>query len=132
MLKEVVSGEPLSGYRLTLGDGAKGTGAARQLIQFTGVFEPLRDQADLKQIRVNAELGTVGWPNGANLDPDGLYATVTNTVYRYGSQKSPRVRGGTKPASPDATGHPVCKSQSGSLSDGDDPPESYFPNRDKA
>ena len=54
--------------------------AVRQLVEFTGVFEPLRDEAYFKQIRVNAELGTIEWPNGADLDPDVLYATVTNSV----------------------------------------------------
>ena len=82
MLKDIVSAEPLTGYRLKLAfeDGAEGTVAVRQLIEFTGVFEPLRDEAYFKQIRVNAELGTIEWPNGADLDPDVLYASVTNTV----------------------------------------------------
>ncbi|MCE2486225.1 MAG: DUF2442 domain-containing protein [Desulfurellaceae bacterium] len=82
MLKDIVSAEPLTGYRLRLAfeDGAEGTVAVRQLIEFTGVFEPLRDEAYFRQLRVNAELGTIEWPNGADLDLDVLYATATNTV----------------------------------------------------
>ena len=82
MLKDIVSAEPLTGYRLKLAfeDGAEGTVAVRQLIEFTGVFEPLRDEAYFNQMRVNAELGTIEWPNGADLDPDVLYAAVTNSV----------------------------------------------------
>jgi hypothetical protein len=38
------------------------------------VFEPLRDDPELfRQVRVDEELGTIVWPNGADLDPDVLY-----------------------------------------------------------
>ena len=36
------------------------------------VFEPLRDPEVFRQVRVDEELGTVVWPNGADLDPDVL------------------------------------------------------------
>ena len=104
MLKDIVSAEPLTGYRLKLAfeDGAEGTVAVRQLIEFTGVFEPLRDEAYFKQIRVNAELGTIEWPNGADLDPDVLYATVTNSVIDLEPRRTSdlglgRTLGGTMP-----------------------------------
>jgi len=41
------------------------------------VFEPLRDPAYFAKLRVDPELGTVVWPNGADLDPDVLYGHVT-------------------------------------------------------
>ena len=37
------------------------------------VFEPLKDPAYFAQVTVDAELGTVVWPNGADLAPDALY-----------------------------------------------------------
>ncbi len=38
------------------------------------VFEPLRDDPRLfRQVRVDEELGTIVWPNGADLDPDVLH-----------------------------------------------------------
>jgi Protein of unknown function (DUF2442) len=38
------------------------------------VFEPLRDDPQLfRQVRVDEELGTIVWPNGADLDPDVLH-----------------------------------------------------------
>jgi hypothetical protein len=38
------------------------------------VFEPLcADPQLFRQVRVDDELGTIVWPNGADLDPDVLY-----------------------------------------------------------
>ncbi len=37
------------------------------------VFEPLRDPAFFKQVRVNHDIDTVVWPNGADFSPDFLY-----------------------------------------------------------
>lgn len=37
------------------------------------VFEAIRDSAELfRQVTVDQELGTVVWPNGADIDPDVL------------------------------------------------------------
>lgn len=48
-----------------------------RLIEFRGVFEPLADPHEFAKVRVDPELGTIAWPNGADLDPDVLYAEVT-------------------------------------------------------
>ena len=38
------------------------------------VFEPLRRDPQLfRQVRVDPELGTIVWPNGADMDPDVLH-----------------------------------------------------------
>ena len=38
------------------------------------VFEPLiRDPALFERVRVDPELGTIVWPNGADIDPDVLH-----------------------------------------------------------
>ncbi len=38
------------------------------------VFEPLRQDPRLfRTVRVDAGLGTIVWPNGADLDPDVLH-----------------------------------------------------------
>ncbi len=38
------------------------------------IFEPLKDPAFFRQVKVDLNAGTVVWPNGADLDPDVLYA----------------------------------------------------------
>jgi hypothetical protein len=79
MLKDVVFVEPLPEHRLRVrfDDGTEGTIDVAERVKFTGVFEPLRNPAFFAQVRVNAELGTVCWPNDADLDSDVLYAKVT-------------------------------------------------------
>jgi hypothetical protein len=63
--------------RLTFDDGSEGEVDLRSQLSFTGVFEPLRDETEFKKVRVNAELGTIEWPNDVDLDPVVLYAAVT-------------------------------------------------------
>ncbi len=79
MMVDVVEVRPLGGYRLYLRfeDGVEGEVDVTGIVPFEGVFAPLRDPARFAEVRVLAELGTVGWPNGADLDPDVLYAKVT-------------------------------------------------------
>jgi hypothetical protein len=48
-----------------------------RLITFEGVFALLRDPARFAEVRLLREMGTIGWPNGADLDPDVLHAAVT-------------------------------------------------------
>jgi len=76
---DVVEVRPLKRYRLRLrfDDGAKGIVDVSSRVPFDGVFEPLRDPDYFRLVRVDRELGTVVWPNGADLDPLVLYALAT-------------------------------------------------------
>jgi hypothetical protein len=78
MLKDVVQVEAVSKHRLRLRfeDGLEGIVDLSKAITFTGVFEPLTDEAYFRQVRVLPEYGTIGWPNGADLDPHVLYSLV--------------------------------------------------------
>ena len=80
MLKDVTAVRPLDGYRLHIRfeDGVEGTVDLAEIISFTGVFAPLKDHAYFIQVYVNPDLGTICWPNGADVDPDVLYALVTD------------------------------------------------------
>ena len=79
MLLDIIAVYPLNGYKLhlTFEDGAEGIVDIAQLIEFTGVFQPIADSAYFAQVTINPDLGTVYWPNGADIDPDVLYSLVT-------------------------------------------------------
>ena len=45
------------------------------------VFHVIREQADVfRAVRVDEQLGTIVWPNGADLDPDVLYDRARSQV----------------------------------------------------
>jgi hypothetical protein len=79
-----VIGVEISGeyrLRLTFDDGTVGE------VDFTGrewrgVFEPLRDPDYFARAAVDAEAGTVTWPNGADMAPEPLYAEASQNSSR--------------------------------------------------
>lgn len=80
MLKDIVAVKPLSDYL-----------DVSQLIEFSGIFALMKDVSYFNQVQLNSELGTIVWPNEADLDPDVLYAIIKGepipnyeqrTVYR--------------------------------------------------
>ncbi|MBN1266346.1 MAG: DUF2442 domain-containing protein [Anaerolineales bacterium] len=79
MFVDVLSVQPLDGHKLHLEfeDGVSGTVNVKDLVDFTGVFEYLRDEEQFSMVTINAELGVVCWPNGADLDSDVLYSIIT-------------------------------------------------------
>lgn len=79
MLIDIVSVRVLDQFCLEIGfeDGVIGTVDVAQLISFQGVFAPLADRHFFEQVRVNSDIGSIAWPNGADLDPDVLYSIVT-------------------------------------------------------
>ncbi|MBX3729396.1 MAG: DUF2442 domain-containing protein [Candidatus Sumerlaeia bacterium] len=80
MLRDIIAVEPRDDYGLHLRfeDGVEGTILLTDLVPFEGIFEPLRDPSRFRQVQVIPEVGTIGWPNGADLDPDVLYARLTD------------------------------------------------------
>jgi hypothetical protein len=80
MLQDIVAVEPLENYQLRIHfeDGVEGIVQLSQVINFTGVFAPLKDPDYFATVKVNPDWGTIYWENGADLDPDVLYYLVTN------------------------------------------------------
>ncbi len=39
-----------------------------------GIFKELLDKKKFRRMKVDAELGTICWPNGADIAPDTLYS----------------------------------------------------------
>jgi hypothetical protein len=79
MLKDIVEVRPIEDYRLFLRfeDGVEGVVDVATMVRFDGVFAPLRDRDEFRRVCVNPEVGTICWPNGADLDPDVLYAHIS-------------------------------------------------------
>ena len=79
MWQDVVSVEARENYCVFLRfeDGAAGIVDVAELVEFSGVFAPLRDRVYFEQVRIEPDLGTIVWPNGADLDPVVLYARAT-------------------------------------------------------
>jgi hypothetical protein len=43
-----------------------------------GVFEPLRDPSFFARVELDPELGTITWPNGADVAPETLHMWVAD------------------------------------------------------
>jgi hypothetical protein len=74
MLQDVTDVRPLDGYRLFLRfeDGAAGEVDVSAVVPLDGVCAPLKDPAFFRAVRVAPDLGTIAWPNGADICPDVL------------------------------------------------------------
>lgn len=68
--------QPLDGYtvHLRFQNGTTADVDLSYLLDYGGVFEPLRDPAYFAQLRADAEVGTIVWPNDADIAPETLYA----------------------------------------------------------
>jgi uncharacterized protein DUF2442 len=62
--------------RLTFEDGVDGE-VDLSSWEWQGVFEPLADPAYFGLVELDHELGTIVWPNGADIAPETLYRWVT-------------------------------------------------------
>jgi hypothetical protein len=69
---EVVGGHRL---RLTFEDGADGE-VDLSAWRWRGVFEPLADPEYFREVALDQELGTIVWPNGADIAPETLHSWV--------------------------------------------------------
>jgi len=76
-LIHVTAVEVVGDHRLLLAfeDGAKGEVDLAGW-QWRGVFEPLADPSYFCRVSLDGELGTIVWPNGADLAPETLHAWV--------------------------------------------------------
>lgn len=71
---EVTSVEPLAAFhlRVSFNDQTTGTVDVRPLL-WGEMFEPLLDPDVFSRVFLDEGMGTVAWPNGADLSPDALY-----------------------------------------------------------
>lgn len=69
--------EVVGDHRLHLGfeDGVEGDIDFSER-EWRGVFQPLQDPSYFERVRLDRELGTIVWPNGADIAPETLYERV--------------------------------------------------------
>jgi hypothetical protein len=75
--------EVIGDHRLRLGfeDGAEGELDFAER-DWHGVFEPLRDPSYFGRVQLDPELGTIVWPNGADIAPETLHNRVSGKSIR--------------------------------------------------
>lgn len=71
----LIDAQPLDGYgaHVRFADGTTADIDLSYLLDYGGVFEPLRDAAYFARLRADTEAGTIVWPNGADIAPETLY-----------------------------------------------------------
>jgi hypothetical protein len=83
---DVIEARALGGHTVWLRfrDGAEGEVDLSNVLNGP-IFEPLRDELRFRELSVNAELGTIVWPNGADVAPEYLHAQLQ--LARQGSAR---------------------------------------------
>jgi hypothetical protein len=73
---------PLDGYavHVRFEDGTTADVDLSYLLDYGGVFEPLRDPVYFARLRADAEAGTIVWPNDADIAPETLFAHAQQHV----------------------------------------------------
>jgi hypothetical protein len=74
---------PRDGYvvHLRFADGLAADVDLSYLLEFGGVFEPLRDPDFFRELRISEGRCTIEWPNEADIAPETLYDHVQRAVY---------------------------------------------------
>ncbi len=74
MFLHVTNARPLDGFRVEVcfDDGREGIADLAEAIEGP-MLEPLRDPDVFRTLRVDEELRTIVWPNGADLAPEYIY-----------------------------------------------------------
>jgi hypothetical protein len=76
----VVAVRHINAHRLelTFSDGVRALiDLAPRVIGRGGIFQPLEDPEYFRRVRVDPDLGTIVWPNGADICPDQLHDWAT-------------------------------------------------------
>jgi len=73
-MKRVIAAEYYSDYKIiiTFNNGVKKIVDLEQDLWGT-MFKPLKDKNLFKQFRIDKDIHTIVWPNGADFSPDSLY-----------------------------------------------------------
>lgn len=64
---------------LTFSDEMSGNIDISKLISFEGIFAVLKDKNYFSRVKINPDIGTICWENGADIAPDWLYEHIQKT-----------------------------------------------------
>jgi Protein of unknown function (DUF2442) len=80
----LIDAKPSDGYtvHVRFEDGLTADVDLAYLLDYGGVFEPLRDPEYFRRLRADAEAGTIVWPNEADIAPETLYANARRRAAR--------------------------------------------------
>lgn len=75
---DVIKVKVLKGYKLflTFDNGKSGEIDLKNILSFSGIFEPLKNRDFFETVKVDANIGTICWDNGADLSPGFLYENL--------------------------------------------------------
>jgi len=75
MIIDVIYAAYLRDYKVYLkfDNGAEGVVDLNHFANRSGVFAPLKDLSYFRLLECSKQLGTICWPNGADIAPDRLY-----------------------------------------------------------
>lgn len=94
MPPKLVDARPLDGYlvHLRFADGLAADVDLSHVLEYGGVFEPLRDLEFFRRLTIDDGNNTIEWPNHADIAPDTLYDHVQRAVYekRRAAASAPR------------------------------------------
>jgi hypothetical protein len=78
MIPKLTEAKHISGYRIWLKfeDGKEGEIDLEKEL-WGEIFEAVRDVQQFKEFRVDPELNTLTWPNGADFAPEYLYRQIS-------------------------------------------------------
>ena len=73
MIMHVKKAKYCNDYKIELffNDGRRGVADLSEILY--GVFKPLKDKSVFSQFKIDSELDTVTWDNGADIAPEYLY-----------------------------------------------------------
>jgi hypothetical protein len=87
MFLHITEAKYIEDYRVEVSfdNGCKGIADLSEVLKGT-VFEPLKDKKVFSQLKVDPELETIAWPNGADLAPEYVFFKVFKNEPKYQDQ----------------------------------------------
>jgi hypothetical protein len=78
-MPDIIEAKPIDKHRIWIqfDDGVTGEYDMGPCIARGGILAELMDGDFFRQVAVNSDIGTVCWPNGADVCPDVLYSSIT-------------------------------------------------------